>query len=168
MQLMDADTIRVESAAPADLAAIRALLVAAGLPDTDIVGGPGARFWILRASDRTIGAVGLETYGRAGLLRSLVVAPEARGLRLGGRLVEVLEDAARSLGLRRLVLLTQTAEKFFAHRGYAVIDRTDAPAEVRNSEEVQAALDEQHEREVVARVLWIPQVMDPEPLLEPG
>jgi amino-acid N-acetyltransferase len=135
---MDADTNRIESAAPADLSAIRALLDEAGLPHSDIVGGPGARFWILRASDRTIGAVGLETYGRAGLLRSLVVAPEARGLRLGGRLVDVLEDAARNLGLRRLVLLTQTAEKFFAHRGYAVIDRADAPAEVRSSEEFRS------------------------------
>lgn len=135
---MNADTNRIEFAAPADLSAIRALLDEAGLPHADIVGRPGARFWILRASDRTIGAVGLETYGSTGLLRSLVVAPEGRGAGLGGRLVEELETAARRDGLRRLVLLTQTAEKFFAHRGYAVIDRADAPAEVRVSTEFRS------------------------------
>ena len=135
---MGAATNRVESAVPADLSSIRALLDEARLPHTDIVDGSGARFWILRAGGRTIGAVGLETYGSSGLLRSLVVAPEARGSGLGGRLVDALEDAARSSGVRRLVLLTQTAETFFSHRGYAVIDRADAPAELRDSTEFRS------------------------------
>ena len=135
---MGAATNRVESAVPADLSSIRALLDEARLPHTDIVDGSGARFWILRAGGRTIGAVGLETYGSSGLLRSLVVAPEARGSGLGGRLVDALEDAARSSGVRRLVLLTQTAETFFSHRGYAVIDRADAPAELHDSTEFRS------------------------------
>jgi amino-acid N-acetyltransferase len=135
---MDADTIRIESATPANLSTIRALLGEAGLPHADIVDGRGARFWVLRAGGRALGAVGLETYGSSGLLRSLVVAPEARGSGLGGRLVDTLEAAARNGGVRRLVLLTQTAEQFFSHRGYAVIERNDAPAEVRGSTEFRS------------------------------
>ena len=138
LRLMDADTIRIESATPADLSAIRALLDEAGLPHADIGHGSGVRFWIARAGGNPLGAVGLERYGRSGLLRSLVVVPEARGTGLGGRLVDALEESASSGGVHRLVLLTQTAETFFAHRGYAVIGRSDAPAEVRSSAEFRS------------------------------
>jgi amino-acid N-acetyltransferase len=132
---MDAITSRIESSAPADLPAIRALLEQAGLPHRDLGSHPTVRFWIVREEDRLIGAVGLETYGGSGLVRSLVVAPEARRSGMGGRLVDELEVAARSSGLRRLVLLTETAEKFFSRRGYTVVDRASAPQEVRSSSE---------------------------------
>ena len=133
--MMDTVSVKVECADGADFAAIRALLDREGLPHADLGSGPGAGFWVIRDSGRVIGAIGLETYGRSGLLRSLVVAPDARGTGLGRHLVESVEDAARSRGLERLVLLTQTAERFFAGRGYAVIDRATAPDEVRASAE---------------------------------
>ena len=132
---MDAITARIEASVPADLPAIRSLLGQAGLPHRDLEEGHAARFWIVREDDRLIGAVGLETYGHSGLLRSLVVAPEARQSGIGRKLVDELEIAARSNGLRQLLLLTQTAERFFAHRGYTVIDRGKAPDEVRSAAE---------------------------------
>ena len=135
---MDTVATRIDGADVADLAAIRAMLEREGLPHEDLASVPGTRFWVLRDSGRVIGAIGLETYGSSGLLRSLVVTPEARGTGLGGRLAETLETAARRDGLRRLVLLTQTAERFFSHRGYAVIDRAEAPAEVRGSTEFRS------------------------------
>lgn len=133
--MTDTVVTRIESAHVADLAAIRALLEGEGLPHADLAIEPRARFWVARDSGRLTGVVGLETYGTFGLLRSLVVATEARGGGLGGRLVEAVEDAARRKGLERLLLLTQTAEKFFSGRGYAVIERTQVPAEVRRSAE---------------------------------
>jgi amino-acid N-acetyltransferase len=135
---MDAVTARIESSVPADLPAIRALLDEARLSHRDLEINPAARFWILREGDRVIGTVGLETYGGSGLLRSLVVAPEARRSGLGGRLVDELEIAARSSGLDRLLLLTETAERFFSRRGYTVIDRANAPDEVRGSAEFRS------------------------------
>ena len=132
---MDAIAARIECSVPADLPAIRALLEQAGLPHRDLDNNPAARFWIVRDGQRLIGAVGLETYGRSGLVRSLVVAPEARRTGMGGRLVDELEMAARSSGFHRLLLLTETAEKFFSRRGYTVIDRVDVPDEVRTSAE---------------------------------
>jgi amino-acid N-acetyltransferase len=135
---MDAVTARIESLVPADLPAIRALLDEAGLPHRDLENNPAARFWVVREGGRLIGAVGLETCGGSGLLRSLVVAPEARRSGLGGRLVDELEIAARSSGLDRLLLLTETAEKFFSRRGYTVIDRANAPDEVRSSAEFRS------------------------------
>ena len=130
--------IAIESAAPADLPEIRGLLEQAGLPYADLGSDPNRRFWVLREVDRVIAAVALETYGDSGLLRSLVVAAELRGSGIGGRLVDVLEEAASSTAIRRLVLLTQTAERFFLQRGYVVIDRASAPSELRGSTEFES------------------------------
>lgn len=44
------------------------------------------------------------------------------------------EDAARR-GISQVYLLTETAESFFAIRGYSVATREDAPAEIAVAEE---------------------------------
>ena len=74
----------------------------------------------------------------AGLLRSLAVAPDARGSGLGTRLVEAAEARARDLDLRSLTLLTTTAAPFFEGRGYRRMDRAEAPEAVRPSSEFTA------------------------------
>ena len=77
---------------------------------------------------------GLEVHGTYGLLRSLAIAPEARGQGLVRGLCTNVEDRAAELGLQ-LFLLTETAERFFKHRGWEVIDRRHAPDEIRSSRE---------------------------------
>jgi amino-acid N-acetyltransferase len=42
---------------------------------------------------------------------------------------------ARADGARQLVLLTETAQPFFVQLGYQVIERDDAPGEVKRSAE---------------------------------
>jgi amino-acid N-acetyltransferase len=125
----------VESADRGDLAAVRSLLDAAGLPSSDLSAATPVQLWLVRDGDRVLGAVGLESFGTTGLLRSLVVSEDARGRGLGGVLVTSLERFARAAGIGELVLLTQTAEAFFAGRGYAVIARAHAPAAVLESSE---------------------------------
>lgn len=130
-------SVIVEPATPDDLPAIRRLLEASGLPQSDLVDATHVQFWVAREG-AVIGAVGLERFGTSGLLRSLVVAPGARRLGVGARLVGALESAATAGGVRNLVLLTQTAASFFARRGYAVIERSRAPAEVHESSEFKS------------------------------
>jgi amino-acid N-acetyltransferase len=114
---------------------IRALLTSAALPTEDL-DDAAVHFIVAGANEsNTIGAIGLEVFGNVGLLRSLVVQPDARSSGLGGQLVEALEVDARERGLSQLVLLTQTAAPFFAKRGYAVIAREAAPAAVQHSAE---------------------------------
>jgi len=127
----------VVAALPGDLAALRVLLDADGLPVADLDASP-VDFLVARVDGRLVGAVGIERYGDAGLLRSLVVDRASRGTGLGGRLVSALESQAGRDGITRLVLLTQTAEPFFAARGYAVVERGSVPPAVQASAEFRS------------------------------
>ena len=138
LRMTDARVPVVEAADRGDLAAVRALLDRAGLPSSDLSETTGVQLWVVRDGERLLGAVGLESFGTTGLLRSLVVSEDARGRGLGGVLVDSLERFAHAAGFAELVLLTQTAEAFFAGRGYAVIARANAPAAVLESSEFES------------------------------
>ena len=120
-----------------DQTAIRGLLHGSRLPVDDL---DTAAIDFIVATDATglIGVVGLEPFGSAGLLRSLAVRDEHRGRGIGEHMVSAIEARAASLGLRQLVLLTETAAPFFAKRGYAAIARNQAPPAVQHSTEFRS------------------------------
>ncbi|MSU50621.1 MAG: GNAT family N-acetyltransferase [Opitutus sp.] len=121
----------IEAARPDDAMAIAALLQAAELPHEDFAAHLG-RFLVARdARGRVVGVVGAEIHAAEALLRSLVVAPGHRGAGLGDELVRRLDAAGAGWGVTRWWLLTTTAEKFFAARGFAVSPREVAPPEIR-------------------------------------
>jgi amino-acid N-acetyltransferase len=128
---------KVETAAPADLCSIRALLEASGLPTSDLVSA-SPQFIVIRHAGRIVAAGALECYGSAALLRSLVVAADQRARGLGGQLTRELEHLAQSCGISQLILLTVTAGDFFERRGYRVIERSAAPAAVHHSAEFRS------------------------------
>jgi len=72
-----------------------------------------------------------------GLLRSLVVERPARGTGLGTAICDRLEAIARGDGIDTLYLLTTTAPEFFAARGYAEIERAEAPDAIRGTTEFE-------------------------------
>lgn len=125
----------IRPATPDDFRAILALLDEASLPTQDLGNARPVHFWAAECDGRIAAAGGLEQYGDAGLLRSLVVTHAARGTGLGIAIVQTIEDAAAAMGIARLVLLTRTARSFFEHRGYSVIPRETAPDAVRTSAE---------------------------------
>ena len=125
---------RITPAHPRDLAAVRALLAAAGLPVDDLDSSP-VDLLVAVDGGRVIGVAGLQVHGDAGLLRSLAVAQSHRGTGLGRALARAIEEQARQRSLRQLVLLTQTAVPFFASDGYRQIPREDAPAAIRHTAE---------------------------------
>jgi amino-acid N-acetyltransferase len=130
---MDVD-FRIERATPSDVAAIARLLTAAELPTAGVDEGIDG-FVVARDGRFLLAVAGTERYDDAVLLRSLVVAPEARGCGLGARLVdERLMHGARE-GAGEAYLLTTTAEAFFARLGFVAIRRDDVPDGVRASEE---------------------------------
>ena len=92
-----------------------------------------------REGGEVVGAAAIEPYGPAGLLRSVVVEPTVRGTGIGATLVDSSELLARDLGINQLYLLTDTAEAWFARRGYLTIGRDVVPEPVRGSIEFTTA-----------------------------
>lgn len=64
-----------------------------------------------------------------GEIRSLATLPAHTRQGIGCRLVEVCENEARKLGLKRVFTLTYQ-EKFFLGRGYRTIDKGELPHKV--------------------------------------
>src|SRR5690606_35420427 len=124
--------VLIAEAKKRDVEAIRALLLAAGLPVDDLDTSP-VEFLVAFAGESPVGVIGLERFPAAGLLRSLAVAPELRGSGLGRRLVDALESRARQSGLHRLALLTETAAPFFSRLAYLPSARDLLPVEMRES-----------------------------------
>jgi amino-acid N-acetyltransferase len=124
--------MRIERATPADVPAVEALLTSAGLP-LDGAAGALADGVVARDGPVIVAAAALERYGTAGLLRSVVVAPDRRGTGLGHRIVAAAEQLARDEGIGELYLLTETAIDWFPRLGYEVVPRAEAAAVVGES-----------------------------------
>jgi DNA-binding MarR family transcriptional regulator/GNAT superfamily N-acetyltransferase len=68
---------------------------------------PDGAFFLARLDGEAIGCAGLKRLSRTvGEVKRMWVAPSARGLGVGQRLLESIQDAARAMGLRRLRLDT--------------------------------------------------------------
>lgn len=130
--------IETRRASPSDFAAAASLLDGSRLP----LEGLREHFdgAIVAVEDgRIVGCVALERYGESALLRSLVVAPERRGERLGERLASEALGAARAAGVRDVYLLTETAGAFFPRFGFVAEERSLAPARIAGSIEFRRA-----------------------------
>jgi amino-acid N-acetyltransferase len=137
-------TYDVRSARADDLEMVETLLQDAHLP----VDGVGEHFenyliaegtYSQRVPAAPIGAIGLEQYGTAALVRSAVVDSAWRGRGVGRALVDAATDTARTRGVAVLYLLTTTAERFFSALGFRTITRDDVPDPVKHSVEFVSA-----------------------------
>lgn len=90
-------------------------------------------------ADRIIGSAGLELYGDDALLRSVVVASDWQGHRLGAELTKAALLVAESHGASTVYLLTTTAEHYFPKFGFERISRSDVPESVQRSVEFVSA-----------------------------
>jgi amino-acid N-acetyltransferase len=112
-----------------------ALLLAEGLPISDITDEHLEHFFFVGSDGPPTGLVGLELYATDALLRSLVVGENARGNGLGSTLVEYAEQHAATKGVRSIYLPTTTAETFFKRLGYDRIERSQAPPSIMETRE---------------------------------
>lgn len=108
------------------------------MPTTELQEQSLDSFLVCRDERGVVGAVGFEFYGEAVLLRSLVVAPEARNQRIGANLAHAAEMLAHRQGAKSIYLLTTNATNYFAARGYRVIAREDAPPAIQQSTQFSA------------------------------
>ncbi len=125
---------QIRQAAENDRKTIVSLLQSEKLPVEDL---PASlkHFYIATDNNSVIGAIGLEQYGRFGLLRSMVVARSFRNLGIAAELVGLLQTQAKIIGLDSIYLLTETAFGFFTNKGYHIIARDEVPEEIKQSTE---------------------------------
>ena len=114
------------------------LLAQCGLPNADVGQALLRTFVGARSKGALAGVVGIEPRDHTGLLRSLAVAPEHRGLGIGSRLCDEAEALARGCGIAHLYLLTTTAADWFGARGYTRVDRDALPEAIRSSEQFRS------------------------------
>ena len=131
-------TVVIRDARPDDLKSIADLLSAASLPTLGVAGHLHT-FLVAEEGRRVIGAIGLEVYDDTALLRSAVVTPERRSTGIGSSLYNQLLQRARNLGVRRLVLLTNTAEEYFQRKGFRTVDQKTITGPVTGSVEFTGA-----------------------------
>jgi amino-acid N-acetyltransferase len=131
-------SIRIRSATPADLSFVERLLSASDLP-LDGVSDNFSRFLVADKDGEVVGAIGLETFGSAALLRSAVVSPDYRGSGVGRQLVKQLLREAEQSGIDDVYLLTTTAEQYFPRFGFGRTTRSAVPDAVKSSAEFQGA-----------------------------
>jgi amino-acid N-acetyltransferase len=127
--------VTVAKARLGDDVLVSQLLREAALPYGDIKERLGS-FLVARDEHAVmVGAIGAEIHGTDALLRSLVVAPSARGRGIAGQLIAQLEAEARGAGVARWWLLTTTAPRFFERRGFIRVPRQDAPTAIQRTEQ---------------------------------
>lgn len=100
-----------------DLSAIDVLIMSEHLPAFR-TGDFLDTFWVLEGQGGLLGCVGLEVYGKAALLRSVITSPVLRGQGYGDVLVEKAFEEARQRGVERLYLFTMDKAPFFARHGF--------------------------------------------------
>lgn len=113
--------------------AIASLLSESGLPIDDLLAQDLSLFRVLMTGDHLNAVGGLERCGNSALIRSIATSADMRGRGIAGELVDELERLAAEEGFDSLYLLTESAERYFGARGYAIVDRKDVPESIRDS-----------------------------------
>jgi amino-acid N-acetyltransferase len=103
--------------------AIRSLLEESELP-TESVGKNTTEFFVAESAGRIVGIAGFEFYGSDALLRSVAIPADLQNKGIGSGMVDWMLAQAKTRGTRRIVLLTDTAQKFFERKGFEVTDRS--------------------------------------------
>lgn len=130
--------LHAEPARPHDLRGALDLLGRAELTEQDVAERWGHYFVVREDDGRVVGVAGLELHGEDGLLRSVAVDPDYRGLGLAASLVDAAMERAKRVKLRAVYLLTTTARDYFARRGFADCPREEGPAGIRESWEYRS------------------------------
>jgi len=95
-------------------------------PSLDEFAPPSGTFLVVSCNGAPVGCAGFkQDTPSAAYLKRMWIAPEARGLGLGKRLLEAVEEKARSLGYRTMRLETEQslteAQQLYRSSGYVEV-----------------------------------------------
>ena len=130
--------MKIRNATSSDFPEVERLLLASKLP-LEGVKENFSSFVVAEEAGTIAGAIGLEKYGSAALVRSAVVSPSSRGTGVGRQLVERVLQRANEEGIDDIYLLTTTAENYFPKFGFTPTTRSAVPESVKASAEFRGA-----------------------------
>ena len=113
----------VREAQHSDEATIRSILESQELP-TESVGTGNTDFFLAFDGATPVGVAGFEHYGEDVLLRSVAVPSALQKKGIGSQLIDWMIELAKHKGKSRIVLLTESAERFFARKGFVTVARS--------------------------------------------
>ncbi|MBS1806618.1 MAG: GNAT family N-acetyltransferase [Acidobacteria bacterium] len=111
---MNEPLIIITQAIPLSLDEILSLLQVVNLPSEGVTEYLPSFLVAKTYTGKIVGCVGLEQHGQLGLLRSAAVHPDYQGAKIGTRLVFSLLSEAREKSISEVLLLTTSAQEFFA------------------------------------------------------
>jgi amino-acid N-acetyltransferase len=135
---LTAASVTISAATTSEIDAVLTLLAQRHLPEAGLR-DHASTLIVARHDARIVGSVALERYATGALLRSLAVDSEFEGQGVGSRLTQAVLDQASASGVTTVYLLTTTAETFFPRFGFAPVQRTEVPSEIRASVEFTTA-----------------------------
>lgn len=119
----------------ADWAEMESLLQSCGLPTEGLKQHLKSAL-VARLGGLVVGMAAVEMHpGDVGVLRSVAVVPPVKDRGLGTQLVHCALRIAQSYSLQEIVLLTDTAESFFARFGFEPVERWHVASILQTSSE---------------------------------
>jgi amino-acid N-acetyltransferase len=117
-----------------DLEQATLLIEASGLPTVDI-NQSNQKIYILKEDNKIIATSCLEIYDQEAILRSFAVEETRRNTGIGTFIYKETLKEAKKHGLRKLILLTTTAENYFKKQGWKVTQRENISEQIKHSTE---------------------------------
>lgn len=131
-------SFQIRKATGEDLNAIRQLLDALQLVSDDV--DQHLEHFLVAEIDGVIaGTIGMEFYERTALLRSAAVVPQYQHQGIGDKLLSSINGYAKEHGVDEIVLLTTTAQEYFARKGFSAITRDELKGRVLTSSQFNGA-----------------------------
>ena len=124
----------IKKASITDLQGIHQLLEELDLPITG-VSEHLDNFLLSIHNDRRTGIIGLELYGKIGLLRSVGVRTSYQGKRIGDDLMVAIQEFAKFKSVEQIYLFTDTAERWFERYGFTTISNDQLDPLLQQSKE---------------------------------
>lgn len=124
------------------------LIVSEGMPAMEVEEWL-SHFWVLDEGGKLVGCAGIELYGEAAVLRSVMVDPSLRGTGEGQRMITRALDDAREGGARRCYLFTMTAVDLFPRWGFERCRLDDFEPAVRESWQWRGVSEHEQLRDVL-------------------
>lgn len=117
-----------------DIKEIQNLLKKNSLPFEDLESSMVSLF-VSVLNGQIIGCIGVEIKGEDGLLRSFSVTDKYKNQGIGNALFNILVNYSKSENIKKLHLLTTTADGYFSKKGFVKSDRINAPESIQTTTE---------------------------------